>query len=134
MSDPVTLAAAAVTILMGLLKKAAEKVGEKTAASLIEGLKRRLDHHSRAQEALEELAEQPGDVDAPAVLRKELQKAVKADPSLAAQLQQWMDESKKVEESLSAHASGGSQSANATGGSTVVQIMGSGNNVGKLGS
>jgi hypothetical protein len=93
MFDPVSLAATTVAVLVPLLQKAlekgVEKLGESTAGSLFEQLKKRL-RHDGAQEALTDLSQQPADADNQAALRKQLGKALAADPELAQALQNWL--------------------------------------------
>ncbi len=118
MFDPVSLAATTVAVLVPLLQKAlekgVEKLGESTAGSLFEHLKKRL-RHDGAQEALTDLSQQPADADNQAVLRKQLGKALAADPELAHALQNWLPAAGSVQIQGD--------------GNKVAQVSGSGNSV-----
>jgi tetratricopeptide (TPR) repeat protein len=90
--DPVTLATAAVAVLAPYLAKAGEgaakKLGEEAVdagGKLLFWLRGKLG--GRAQEALDDLKKEPGSEDNQADVRKQLKKALEADPALAAELQ-----------------------------------------------
>jgi hypothetical protein len=89
------LATSTVSVLAPLLQKAidkgAEKIGDSSAKLLFDKLNNRL-KHSRAKEALEDLAQQPGDVAAQGALNMQLRKAMEADVELATFLKQWGEE------------------------------------------
>ena len=75
---------------------------------------------------MDDLAQQPTDADAQAVLRQALKKAMSADPSLAAALQQWIQDAQPQ----AATQPGIQQTINASGNHNKnVQIVGSGNSV-----
>ncbi len=102
------LAASTVALLIPLLGKALDKgveeVGKAAATGILRKLKDKLGH-AGAKEALEDLSSQPTDADTQAALRRQLVKAMEADPAM-----------------------GISQTANAQGdNNTVMQISGSGN-------
>src|SRR4051794_28254964 len=90
--DPISLAAAAVAVLSPYLAKAGEGAAKKLGEEAVDGAGKllgwmRAKLGGGAKEALEELATTPGDQDNQAVLRKQLAKALQADPALAAELQ-----------------------------------------------
>jgi hypothetical protein len=125
MIEPVTLATSVAAVVTALFKKAAEKVGEGAAGTLIDALKKKL-HHSQAHRALEELGKEPADPDREELLRVHLKLALKENRDLLAELERWLSEAEK-ETNRGAHIE---QHATATQGSTVVQIgQGSHNSV-----
>jgi hypothetical protein len=90
MVEPVT-AAAAVALVAPYLAKAgeaaAEKVGEasaEAAGKLLGWMRTKLT--GRAREALDDLEKAPGSEDNQADLRKQLARAIEADPALAGEL------------------------------------------------
>ena len=128
MIDPASLtllASAAVTTLLPLLEKAAakgfEKLGEATAGTLFEKLKKRLTGAS-AQEALDKLAKEPARASAQQAVQSSVLEALEDDPAFADELKRWLAE---------ANAGGTTQTANTQGNENVtVQISGStGNSV-----
>lgn len=129
MLDPTTISALAtnaMALLTPLLIKAtegaAEEVGKSTVSSLLAKLKQRLIHPS-AQEALDDLAQQPVDSAAQGALTMQLRKALAADPGLEEFFKEWMKDA--------APAAGITQTATVQGNQNkTVQIAGSGNSVG----
>ena len=128
MIDPASLAAlasVAVTALLPLLEKAAtkgfEKLGEATAGTLFEKLKKRLTGAS-AQEALDKLAKEPARASAQQAVQSKVLEALEDDPAFADELHRWLAE---------ANAGGTTQTANVEGNENVtVQISDStGNSV-----
>ena len=123
MIDPASLtvlAGAAVTALLPLLEKAAakgfEKLGEATAGTLFEKLKKRLTGAS-AQEALDKLAKEPARASAQQAVQSKVLEALEDDPAFADELKRWLAE---------ANAGGTTQTANIHGNDSVaVQISGS---------
>jgi len=122
--DPISLASAAVAVLSPYLVKAsegaAEKIGEESVEAgrkLFGWLRARLG--GRGQEALNDLASKPGSDDNQADLRKQLAKALAADPALIAELRAL----------LPADATGGDTMVqNVSGaGAKAAQVKGSGN-------
>jgi hypothetical protein len=103
------------------LEKGAEEFGKSAAGSLFNRLKQRLTHMG-AKKALEDLVEQPADLDAHGDLKMQLCKAIDEDATLAEFLKEWVTESKK-ETAIT-------QMANVQGdGNKIIQISGSGNSV-----
>ena len=91
MMDPVTLAAAAVGYLVPYLpvlaEGAAKKIGEnvpESAGKLVSWLRGKLS--AGGQEALDDLAKQPGDDFTREALKRKIAEAVQADPRLAEEL------------------------------------------------
>ena len=128
MIDPASLtvlAGAAVTALLPLLEKAAakgfEKLGEATAGTLFDKLKKRLTGAS-AQEALDKLAKEPARASAQQAVQSKVLEALEDDPAFADELKRWLAE---------ANAGSTTQTANVQGNENVnVQISGStGNSV-----
>ena len=128
MIDPAyltVLAGTAVTALLPLLEKAAakgfEKLGEATAGTLFEKLKKRLTGAS-AQEALDKRAKEPARASAQQAVQSKVLEALEDDPAFADELKRWLAE---------ANAGGTTQTANVQGNENVtVQISGStGNSV-----
>ena len=128
MIDPASLtvlASAAVTALLPLLEKAAakgfEKLGEATAGTLFEKLKKRLTGAS-TQEALDKLAKEPARASSQLAVQSKVLEALEDDPAFADELKRWLAE---------ANAGGTTQTANVQGNENVtVQISGStGNSV-----
>ena len=128
MIDPASLtvlASVAVTTLLPLLEKAAakgfEKLGEATAGTLFEKLKKRLTGAS-AQEALDKLAKEPARASAQQAVQSKVLEALEDDPAFADELKRWLAE---------ANAGGTTQTADVRGNENVtVQISGStGNSV-----
>ena len=128
MIDPASLAvlaSTAVTTLLPLLEKAAakgfEKLGEATAGTLFEKLKKRLTGTS-AQEALDKLAKEPARASAQQAVQSSVLEALEDDPAFADELKRWLAE---------ANAGSTTQTANVQGNENVtVQISGStGNSV-----
>ena len=128
MIDPASLtvlAGTAVTALLPLLEKAAakgfEKLGEATAGTLFEKLKKRLTGAS-AQEALDKLAKEPARASAQQAVQSSVLEALEDDPAFADELKRWLAE---------ANARSTTQTANVQGNENVaVQISGStGNSV-----
>ena len=126
MIDPASLAvlaSAAVTTLLPLLEKAAakgfEKLGEATAGTLFEKLKKRLTGAS-AQEALDKLAKEPARASAQQAVQSKVLEVLEDDPAFADELKRWLAE---------ANAGGTTQTANVQGNENVaVQISGSSGN------
>jgi hypothetical protein len=122
------LASSAVALLAPYLAKAAEGAAEHVGQSAIGALWAKLTQktsHPGTQEALQDLAEQPTDADTQASLRKQLQKALAADPVLATELAKWLQDAQAHSPSPSI-----TQTANVHGNqNTVMQIAGSGNTV-----
>ena len=126
MIDPASLtllASAAVTALLPLLEKAAakgfEKLGEATAGTLFEKLKKRLTGAS-AQEALDKLAKEPARASAQLAVQSNVLEALEDDPAFADELKRWLAE---------ANAGGTTQTADTQGNENVtVQISGSSGN------
>ena len=128
MIDPASLtvlAGAAVTALLPLLEKAAakgfEKLGEATAGTLFEKLKKRLTG-AGAQEALDKLAKEPARASAQQAVQSKVLEALEDDPAFADELKRWLAE---------ANAGSTTQTANTEGNENVtVQLSGStGNSV-----
>lgn len=128
MVDPASLtalASVAVTALLPLLEKAAakgfEKLGEATAGTLFEKLKKRLIGAS-AQEALDKLAKEPTRASAQQAVQSKVLEALEDDPAFADELKRWLAE---------ANAGGSTQTVNVQGNENVtVQVAGgSGNSV-----
>ena len=71
-------------------KAAAKKVGEK----LVAAIERRFKGRSSAEEALEDVKNDPQDEDFQAALRVQLKKAMKKDETFAAELAELLDEAK----------------------------------------
>ena len=99
MIDPAilsALASAAVTALVPLLHKAAEKgaeeLGKSTAGTLFDKLKSRLLTKASAQEALEDLAKAPQDETNQDLVKAQITKALKEQPALADELRAWLAE------------------------------------------
>ncbi len=91
--DPVSIAAAAVTVLSPYLAKAGEKIASaagdaawKQAGALYDKLKQKFVGQPVAQAALEDLAKDPADADTQAALRKELKKLLAEDGDLLREL------------------------------------------------
>ena len=126
MIDPASiavLAGAAVSALLPLLEKAAakgfEKLGEATAGTLFEKLKKKLTGAS-AQEALDTLAKEPARASAQHAVQSKVLEALEDDPAFAGELKRWLAE---------ANAGGTTQTANVQGHDNVtVQIAGSDGN------
>ena len=126
MIDPASLAAlasVAVTALLPLLEKAAakgfEKLGEATAGTLFEKLKKRLTGAS-TQEALDKLAKEPARASSQLAVQSSVLEALEDDPAFADELKRWLAE---------ANAGGTTQTANTQGNENVtVQISGSSGN------
>ena len=117
--DPITLAAAAATILSPFIKKAgeaaAEKLGEKlpdTVGKIWGAITKK---SSSATEAASDLAKNPDDADNEVVFKKQLQKAFEKDQELASMVAELLEKAKS-EASISNVGDG----AVATGGSTAV--------------
>jgi len=122
--DPVTLASAAVALLSPYLAKvgegAAKKIGEdtvETGGRLLGWMRAKLG--GRAKEALDDLAAKPGSEDNQADLRKQLAKALEADPALAAELRAMLPAGAAGTDSMSQTVSGA--------GAKAAQVKGSGN-------
>ena len=124
-----TLATQAVAFLTPLLGKvadgAAEKVGESAFSSILDKLKAKLSSTAAAQNALEDLRQQPTDAYTEAALLVELRKAMQSNPALAEQIQAWLTESQSEATKIGIH-----QSATVKGNNNVInQIAGNGNTV-----
>ena len=122
--DPVTLASAAVALLSPYLAKvgegAAKKIGEdtvETGGKLFGWIRAKLG--GRAKEALDDLAAKPGSEDNQADLRKQLVKALEADPALATELRAMLPADAAGTDSMSQTVSGA--------GAKAAQVNGSGN-------
>ena len=127
MIDPATifaLAASAVTLLSPVLEKIRDGGAEEVGKALVDKFKGIFAKEAKTQEALADLAVEPGDKDNQAALRKELKKALNADPALVTALQALLAEHQE------AAPSGVTQTANVSGNqSVVIQVSGSGNKV-----
>lgn len=128
MLDITTLAASAVAFLAPLLAKSlesgAEALGETTTKGILGKLKGWLSHPG-ASEALEDLRQRPNDADNQGDLRKQLKKAMEADPALADKLRDWLGNSERE-----VQAAGISLNAHVVGDfNTVIQVGGTGNSV-----
>jgi hypothetical protein len=122
--DPVTLASAAVAVLRPFLAKvgegAAKKMGEEavdTGGKLLGWMRAKLG--GRAKEALDDLASKPDSEDNQADLRKQLAKALEADPVLATELRAMLSADAAGSDSMSQNVSGA--------GAKAAQVKGSGN-------
>lgn len=122
--DPISLASAAVATLAPYLAKAGEgaakKIGEQavdSAGKLLGWMRAKLG--GRAQEALDDLAAKPDSEDNQADLRKQLAKALEADPALAAELRALLPADALAEGSMTQNVSGA--------GAKAAQVKGSGN-------
>ena len=122
--DPVILASAAVALLSPYLAKvgegAAKKIGEDTVEAggrLLGWMRAKLG--GRAKEALDDLAAKPDSEDNQADLRKQLAKALEADPALAAELRAMLPADAAGTDSMSQTVSGA--------GAKAAQVKGSGN-------
>jgi len=122
--DPVTLASAAVALLSPYLAKvgegAAKKIGEdtvETGGRLLGWMRAKLG--GRAKEALDDLAAKPGSEDNQADLRKQLARALEADPALATELRGMLPAAAGGTDSMSLNVSGAGAKAS--------QVKGSGN-------
>src|SRR4051812_35565891 len=109
--DPVTLASTAVALLSPYLAKAGEgaakKIGEdavETGGKLLGWVRARLD--GRAKEALDDLTHKPDSEDNQADLRKQLAKALEANPTLAAELHAILPADAAGTDSMSQNVSG----------------------------
>ena len=123
------LATAVVGFLQPLIVKALEKGAEeagKLAVTGITGKLKTLLKRAGAEEALDDLSKQPADADTQGALRRQLVKAMEADPTLAEQVSNWLTAAKPQ-----AAALGIVQTANTQGDhNTVIQVTGSGNTIG----
>jgi len=122
--EPATLASAAVAALAPYLasagKGAAQKIGEKAVEAggrLLAWMHARLS--GPGQEALNDLAANPDDTDNHAVLRKQLVKALQANPELAAELKAMLPADAGHVDIMNQDVSGP--------GAKAVQVKGSGN-------
>jgi hypothetical protein len=122
--EPVTLASAAVAALAPYLANAGEgaakKIGEKaveTGGKLLGWMRARLS--GRGQEALNDLTASPESTDNQADLRKQLAKALEANPELAAELKAMLPADAGHVDIMNQHVSGP--------GAKAVQVKGSGN-------
>jgi hypothetical protein len=92
--DPAAIATTVVAFLSPYLveggKAAAKKVGEK----LVAAIERRFKGKPAAEEALEDVKNDPQDEDIQAALRVQLKKAMKKDETFAAELAELLDEAK----------------------------------------
>ena len=93
--DPITLAAAATTLLAPYLAKAGEKAAEKIGEKLPEAVGKvwnaiaaKFKGRPAGEEALKDLAAKPGDDDNLVSFRKELKKMLADDPAFVAELVQ----------------------------------------------
>lgn len=126
MIDPASLTALAgmaVAAVLPLLEKAAakgfEKLGEVTAGTLFEKLKKKLTGAS-AQEALDKLAKEPARASAQQAVQAQVLQALEDDPKFVDELKGWIAE---------ANAGSTTQTATTTGDSNVtVQIAESSGN------
>jgi hypothetical protein len=122
--DPLTLASAAVAMLSPYFDKigegAAKKIGEdavETGGKLFGWMRAKLS--GRAKEALDDLAAKPNSEDNQADLRKQLVKALEADPTLVAELRAMLPADVQDPGSMSQNVSGA--------GAKAAQVKGSGN-------
>jgi phage tail tape-measure protein len=122
--DPVTLASAAVAALSPYLAKAgesaAEKIGEvsvEAGAKLFGWLRAKLGGHG--QEALDDLASKPESDDNQADLRKQLAKALEADPTLITELRALLPADATAGDAMVQNVTGA--------GAKAAQVKGSGN-------
>jgi len=113
-------------LLVPLLEKARdgglEALGGAAVGALLTKLKNRL-AGTPAQEALDDLAQNPTDADQQATLRTALKKSITAQPELDQALAEWLAEARAAQPGIQ-------QNANFSGNyNTVIQIAGAGNNV-----
>ena len=128
MIEFVPLAAAVVALLKPLFEKAldkgAEEVGKAAVTGLLDKFKAKVGH-AGAKEALDDLSQQPADADTQAALRRQLVKAMEADPALADFVKTWLAEAQPQATAmginLTAQVSGDNNKVN--------QISGSGNSI-----
>jgi hypothetical protein len=92
--DPVTIATTAVSVLSPYLvkigEKAAEEVGKRLPdlpAQLWNAITAKFQGKPAAEEAVQDITAKPDDEDNRAAFRKELRKALEADPTFAAELE-----------------------------------------------
>jgi len=88
--DPVSLAAAAVAVLSPYLVEGGKEAAKTAAKDLYTWLKDKLT--GRAAEALDDLEKAPASEDNQADLRKQLAKALEADPQLREELRRLLPE------------------------------------------
>jgi hypothetical protein len=124
--EPITLASVAIAALTPYLAKAGEgaakKIGEEAAAAggrLLGWMRAKLG--SRGQEALDDLAAKPENEDNQADLRKQLVKALEADPALATELRAMLPAAPTSADSMIQDVSGA--------GAKAAQVKGSGNTI-----
>ena len=121
--EPVT-AAAAVALIAPYLAKMGEKAAEKAGEASVEAAGKvfgwlRAKLSGRAREALDDLEKSPDDADNQADLRKQLAKAMEADPSLVDELRALLPDDAQ---------DGGSMTQTVSGpGAKASQVRGSGN-------
>ena len=119
--DSLTLASAAVAVLLPYLAKAGEgaaaKIGEETGSTLFGWMRTKLS--GRGQEALDDLVANPGSEENQADLRKQLAKALETDPALTTELSAMLPTASKSAPSMVQDVSGS--------GAKAAQVKGSGN-------
>lgn len=92
--DPATITAlttTAIGVLTPYLAKAGEAAAKKGGEEVYNLLKSRFSQDPAAQRDLEDLAQEPANLDNQAALRKQIKKQLQADPDFAAQLEKILD-------------------------------------------
>lgn len=104
--DPLTiatLASTAVSLLIPYLQKAGEAVAESVGATAVDkvkelygSIKAKFSSKPAANEALDDLTNNPSDADTQAAMRTQLKKALETDPDFAAKLTALLNEADKA--------------------------------------
>ena len=90
--DPVTIATTTVAFLSPYLAEGAKAAAKKAGEALMAALERRFKEKPAAQEALDDVKQNPQNEDFQAALRVQLQKALKANETFQAELAELLEQ------------------------------------------
>ncbi len=118
--DPVSIATAVVTFLAPFLIEGGKAAAKKGGEALIAALERRFKDKPAAQEALDDVKNDPQDEDLQTVLRVQLKKALAADAGFLAELARLLEQA-RAEAEASAPASSATYQATVAGSGVAAQ-------------
>jgi len=94
--DPATIGTAVVAFLSPYLAEGGKAAAKKAGGALVAAIERRFKDQPAAQEALEDMKDDPQDDDVQAALRVQLKKAMQADEAFAAELAGLVEEAQAI--------------------------------------
>ena len=126
--DPVTIATTVVAFLSPYLAEAGQSAAKKGGEALMAALERRFKGKPAAQEALNDVKNNPQDEDLQAALRVQLKKSLAADADFLAELAKLLEEARAEAPPATYHAElhGSGAIAQGPGAAAAAGVIGSG--------